>query len=106
MFDAAQTLEFLKYIQQVTERPRRMDQQWHRRESNFLWCDDWEILEILKYYVNGPQGYAGDPPPNRLKNNPMFDKEQIAKQAEQLIAEFSNPEGVIQYFKERRTRAA
>jgi len=102
MFSQSDTLALKTYCQSITIKPRRFDQQSFKREGVFLWCDDWEIIEILKYLFHGKEVYYGDPPPNRLKNNPLWSKEDIEKKAESLIAEFKTSDAIIENLKQRR----
>lgn len=87
MFTRAEEIMLRNYVQEIINRPRSMEEQHHTRQGVHLWCDDWEIIEILKYLFNGHNGYMGDPPPNRLKNNPLWSKEGIAEKANKLIEE-------------------
>lgn len=105
MFTQDEGLQFKIYLQSIINNPRTMDQQAHTRSNGFMWCDDWEIIEILKYFFNGPEGYDGDPPPNRLKRNPLWSKAEIVNKAEQLKACYETPDKIIQYFRLRRENA-
>ena len=64
--------------------------------------DDWEIIEILKLFFNR-ELYKDDPPPNRLKNNPLWKgKGDIEAKAAQIIEEFKTVDNIILYFEKRR----
>lgn len=102
MFNPEDILKFKNYNQSIIDSPRAWDQQPSKRENGSLWCDDWEIIEILKYFFNGHDGYMGDPPPNRLKNNPLFSKEAIVNEAAKIKGTFETADLIIQYFKARR----
>ena len=102
MFTDADKLEFKRFCQSIIESPRPMDDCNMKRSGAFIWCDEWEIIEILKYLFNGPDMYAQDPPPNRLKNNPLWSKEEIVAKAEGLIKVYSTAENIIGALKARR----
>ena len=105
MLDADGILQLKRHLQSIIDKPRRMEEQPHQREGTFLWCEDWEIVEILKYLFNGPDMYAADPPPNRLKQNPLWSKVVIVAQAEQLLATYGSAEGIIDALRRRRDGA-
>jgi hypothetical protein len=52
---------------------------------------------------NGKDMYEADPPPNRLKNNPLWSKNAIVIEAEALISELKTADNIITKLKERRT---
>ena len=106
MFTDDEILQLKRYLQTIIDKPRRMDEQPHRREGVFLFCEDWEIIEILKYLFNGAPTYDADPPPNRLKHNPLWSKAAIAAQAEQLLATYGSAELIIDALRRRRDGAA
>lgn len=95
-------LVFMNYAQKLIEKPRYMDEQPCQRQGQFMWCDDWEIIELLKYFFNGHDGYLGDPPPNRLVGNPFFSKENIVQRAKGIIDELKTPTAIVEYFIKRR----
>lgn len=88
-------LKLRTYCQQIISNPRPLEAQFYRREGAFLWCEDWEIIEILKYLFLGRELYHGDPPPNRLKNNPLWSKEEIEKKAERYMEDHQNADAII-----------
>lgn len=100
MFTREQNLVFQNYLQQIIEKPRRIEDQPHQRNGQFLWCQDWEVIEILKCLFNGPD-YLGDPPPNRLKNNPFFDKNKIVEQTFN-ISKNKTPQEIVEYLQALR----
>ena len=102
MFNAEEILALKIYCQHITMNPRPMGVQVFKRDGNHIWCDDWEIIEILKYLFNGSHMYNEDPPPNRLKNNPLWSKEEIVSKAEALITELQTSNNIINYLKQRR----
>ncbi len=102
MYSREDQLIFMNYLQKLIEKPRRIQDQPHTRDGRFLWCEDWEIIEVLKYFFNGHEGYMGDPPPNRLKDNPLWSKEQIVAYAKQLLEENKTPDAIIEALKTRR----
>lgn len=105
MFTRDDEIALRNYCQVVIMKPRRMEDQPHVRQGIHLWCDDWEIIEILKYFFNGREGYFGDPPPNRLKKNPLWSKEDIASKAEQMLVKYDKDvHKIILALKCRRTK--
>lgn len=99
---AEETIKLKRFCQEIINKPRPMEDQPHAREGVFLWCEDWEIIEILKYFFNGKEGYFGDPPPNRLKNNPLWSKEKIEEKALNLMEAYKDADGIIEYFRANR----
>ena len=104
-FSKEEILEFKNYCQKIIESPRPIDKQPHERRGKFIWCEDWEMIENLKYFFNGREAYFGDPPPNRLKNNPLWSKEDIADQAEEFILQFTTAKKIIESFEKERNSA-
>lgn len=98
MFTPEDILNLRIYCQSITRAPRHMEEQLHTRAGVYLWCEDWLIIELCKYLFHGKETYYGDPPPNRLKNNPLFSKDAIAGEAEQLIAEYKTADAIIAHF--------
>ena len=105
MFDREQIRVFENYLQKIIERPRTIDSQPHIRKNGFLWCDDWRIIEILKYLINGREMYIGDPPPNRLKNNPLWTKDMIMCQAEELLTIYLMPDAIVNHLRTERDKS-
>lgn len=103
MFNDADRLAFKNFCQSITDNPRPIESQFNVRQDGFLWCDDWEIIELCKYFFNGHEGYLGDPPPNRLKKNPLWSKEKIVSFATALKDEFQTTEAIIEHLRKRRT---
>lgn len=104
MFSRDEILQFKNYCQRIIERPRPIQNQPHKIEGGRIWCEDWEIIECLKYFFNGPEMYANDPPPNRLKNNTLWSKEEIVVKAEHLMDTYMSAVDIIKHFEERRSR--
>jgi hypothetical protein len=102
MFNDKEILELKQYTQSIINKPRPIDAQPHERRDDKIFCEDWEIIEICKYIFNGASEYKQDPPPNRLKNNPLWSKEDIIRKAEALIAEVGSMDKIIQIFKQKR----
>ncbi|HLB58440.1 MAG TPA: hypothetical protein VJL60_06465, partial [Gammaproteobacteria bacterium] len=100
MFDKEEIHMFNNYLQSVIEKPRPIEAQPHVIRNGCIWCDDWKIIEILKYFINGPEMYAADPPPNRLKNNPLWSKEEIVQMATEIKQEHDLAELIIEHFKQ------
>ena len=96
-------LAFKRFTLSITEKPRPLESQPCVREGVFLWCEDWEIIEISKYFFNGRDMYFTDPPPNRLKHNPLWSKEDIAAKAEALWEAQGSAAKVLEVLHARRS---
>lgn len=70
-----------EFCQQIIFRPIPLDEQVTIRDGEKIWCQDWEIIELCKCLWHGEEVYRGDPPPNRLKNNPLWSKDVIVEKA-------------------------
>lgn len=95
-------LKVKHFCQGVIDKPRRMSEQWSEKDGEYLWCSDWEIIEVCKYLFNGRADYMGDPPPNRLKNNPLWSKDKIAAQGDFLLKHYGNIDDVLKKLQEER----
>ena len=102
MFNKDDILKFRLFCHEICANPRSIEAQPYKREGTFLWCEDWEIIEILKYLFNGKVMYYEDPPPNRLKNNPLWNKEDIEKKAEALVVELVETDKIIEHLRAKR----
>lgn len=61
-----------------------------------MWCEDWEMIEILKYLFLGEETYFAEAPPRRLRNNPLWSKDAVKAKAQELWAQFGgNVEDII-----------
>jgi len=98
------TLKVKNFIQSVIDNPKPLDEQWCERRQGFVWCSDWEIIEIAKCLMHGPEVYRLDPPPNRLKGNPLWSMEKIVAEAKFLTNRYKNIDDVINKLKEERQR--
>ena len=98
-FEKPELLEIMEFCQKVIEKPRMMEDQPHKREGVYLWCEDWKIIEICKYIINGREMYYNDPPPHRLKNNPLWSKDDIAQKSEKIIEEFKTITKITEHLK-------
>lgn len=105
MFSNDDILILKNFCQKIIEKPRPIDAQPHARQGGFLWCDDWRIIEILKYFFNGREMYISDPPPNRLKGNPMFSKDIIMAQAEAIADQHGSAAGIVEHLTKEREKA-
>lgn len=70
-----------EFCQQIIFRPIPLDAQITIRDGDKIWCQDWETIEICKCLFHGEDVYRADPPPNRLKNNPLWSKDAIIQKA-------------------------
>lgn len=85
-FNETQLTSIKNYCQRIIERPLPRGVQKWVTDGKHCWCEDWEAIEICKYLFNGREAYIGDPPPNRLKDNPLWSKEEIMAKGEQFIS--------------------
>ncbi len=97
-------LKIQNFCQSIIEKPRPINAQPHKQENGSMWCEDWELIEICKYFYNGRDFYYQDPPPNRLKKNKIWPgKDFIAQEAEKVCAECSgNMDRIVEALKRRR----
>lgn len=100
----ADKLKLRIYCQEITRAPRYLEEQPYQKTGTFLWCEDWEIIEMLKYLFHGKELYDGDPLPNRLKNNPLYHREEIQQRADKMMEEFKTVDALTAEF--RRVRNA
>jgi hypothetical protein len=103
----AQDRQALKrYCQSIINNPAPLDGQPHTREGMKLWCKDWEIIEVLKCLFLGTSTYRADPPPRRLKQNPLWDQQAIISKAEALSTRCDSVEAMIEVLKAERSAYA
>jgi hypothetical protein len=67
-----------------------------------IWCEEWELIEMLKYLFNGKDIYYRDPPPNRLKDSTLWSKEKIEEKAEAELGKIEDINLILAYFKKWR----
>ena len=94
-----------EYLQKVIGNPTPFDKQKSIFGENklCLWCDEWEVIEMLKFMFNGKDNYYLDPPPNRIKNSVgLWSKEAIEAKVEKELGNMETTEQIIEYFKNRR----
>jgi len=103
-FTTEEILTLKTFCQSITRQPRLFEEQFHVRQDEFLWCQDWEIIEICKYLFNGKDMYILDPAPNRLKRNPLWSKEEIMKKCDELIEKYKTADMIINFLKEERLK--
>lgn len=95
-------LKLRRCCQSIISAPRSMEAQWYQFKQGFIWCEDWEMIEILKYLFLGKDLYYGDPPPRRLKNNPLWSREGIEQKAEELVRKLGTVDMIIEEIRNRR----
>lgn len=101
-FSTEDIIKIQSFCQSIINKPRMIEEQPHKREGVYLFCEDWELIEICKYFYNGKNMYLNDPPPHRLNNNPLWSKEDIIQKAEALLREFSTIEEIVKHLKKKR----
>lgn len=102
MFSPEDRIILKNYCQKIIDNPKPIDHQEHERKDGFLWCLDWKIIEVLKCCFNGKEMYIADPPPNRLKNNPLFSKGLIVEEVARLKKNLESASAIVNYLKEQR----
>lgn len=102
LLNESDILELKRYCQSIINNPRPMEDQHHVRAGIHLWCRDWEIIEICKCLFNGESAYRLDPPPNRLKKNPLWNQEDIIVTARVILDSSNNVEEILGILKQRR----
>jgi len=90
------------YCQKVITSLLAPSEQIWKQEGEWTWCEDWEIIEMCKYLFNGDL-YQGDPPPRRLRGNPLWSKQKIMEKVDTLMTEFEGSvTRMIDYMEARR----
>jgi hypothetical protein len=102
--DSEDVLKLKGYCGDVLNNLRPFEEQPHQREGIFLFCEDWEIVELLKRMFNGHDTYMKESPPRRLKFNPLWSQEAIDVKGQQLIDELKTADAIIEHFKKMRGR--
>lgn len=90
------------FCQLLINCPLRMEQQQYVIKDEKIWCSEWESLELCKYIIYGKPYYYNDPPPNRLKHNSLWNKEEIERKAEILLTKFNTVAELILFLKQNR----
>ena len=60
--------------------------QYFCESGGCFWCDDYEQIEWMKYLFEGEEKYYDYSPPHRAKNNPLFSKDRVKKNCQELLA--------------------
>jgi hypothetical protein len=96
------TLE--EYLQTIIGNPTPFYKQKSVFDDNgrCLWCEEWELIEMLKFLFNGKDIYYRDPPPNRLKNSTAWSKEAVEAKVEQELGSMETVEQIINYLRKVR----
>lgn len=102
MFTDAENLKLREFCQKITNAPRPFEQQPSQKIDGYAYCEDWEIIEIVKCLFNG-DSYWGDPVPNRLKNNPLWEgREKMMERAIKLVENLKTVDAIIAHLDARR----
>ena len=72
-------LKIKQFMQFVIDHPLSFDNQEVIVRDGYKWCQDWWTVEIGKFLINGEEIYKIEPPPHRLKDNPLWSKEKIIR---------------------------
>ena len=102
MFSQEEIIALKRYCQEITFKPAPLSGKNFVREGIFIWCKDWEIIEILKCLFHGEEVYLGDPPPNRLKHNPLWSQADIVAKAKEMKDKFVTAEKIIEELRRQR----
>lgn len=102
--DKEEILILKNYLAEIINKPTFFTKQKTVYDSNgkVQWCEEWEIIEMLKYIINGKENYYQDPPPNRLKESTCWSKEEIEKIVETDLGTVEDPNIIVSYFRKRR----
>lgn len=61
------------------------------------------MIEIVKCLFLGERIYKAEPPPRRLKENPLWSKEKIIEKKNRLMEKHLTTEKVIEHLRNKRT---
>lgn len=106
MQTASDIVKLKRFCQEIIDKPRSMYEQPWKSLDDHIWCQDWEIIEILKYLFLGRETYMAEPPPNRLKHNPLWSKEAIEEKAEELLITYESTDEIIEQLRSIRNGTA
>ena len=103
-FTQKEIIALEEYLQKIIGEPTPFDKQKSIFGPNKFcqWCEEWELIEMLKYLFNGKDIYYRDPPPNRLKNSEHWSKPAIEEKVEKDLGDMESVEQIIAYFKNKR----
>ena len=94
-----------RFVQRITDKPAPLDTQPCTREGVFLWCEDWHLIELGKCLFHSAPVYLGDPPPRRLRFNPLWSQQAIVEEATALQQQFPVVTDLIAHLEARRSYA-
>lgn len=91
-------------LARILDHPTSFDKQKSIMGPNkfCLWCEEWEVIEMLKYLINGKEDYYKDPPPNRLKKSTLWSKEKIEEKVIRDLDAMTSVDQIVDYFKHKR----
>lgn len=99
-------IQLKRFCQEIINTPKAIEEQPSIREGSFLWCADWEMIEIMKYLFLGETVYFVELPPRRLRNNPLWSKEAIKTKVEELLKVYETTEKIIEALRHERNGTA
>lgn len=104
-FTEAEQIPLKEYLASIIGNPTPFHKQQtiYGDKQNCLWCEEWEMIEMLKFLIYGREYYYNDPPPNRLKKSDKWSKEQVEQKIMNEIGDKTREE-IIEYFKHWRQR--
>lgn len=82
IFTKIEIADLERFIGSIMDRPIPIEKQMHIRQGRFTWCTDWWTIEVCKYFFNGKELYYVDPPPVRLRDTPLWKKQDTEVCAE------------------------
>lgn len=101
-FTEKECVKLREYCQKITNAPRPFESQPSKKIEGYAFCEDWEIIEILKCLFNG-ESYWTDPVPNRFKNNPLWEgREKMMAKALVLVENLKTVDAIIGHLDARR----
>jgi len=93
-FNQEEILMLRRLCQDITSHLLPLNKQECIRDGDKWFCCDWWSIEVLKCLFNGIEGYMGDPPPNRLKNNKLWRKEKIVNYTKNKLSMLDALKGI------------
>lgn len=101
-FSKEDILKLRNFLQEIIRDPIPLDDQKKWILNGKMYCQEWEMIEILKCLFHGEETYLGDPPPNRLKNNALFDQSFVIQKSRALKETFKTAEAIISELRKLR----
>jgi hypothetical protein len=104
-FNDKEIIQLKEYLSSVIGNPTPFAKQKSifRSDGFCQWCDEWELIEMLKYLINGKDNYYADPIPNRLRKSDVFPgKKFIEEKVIKSFDSYGSVDEIINHFKRIR----